>query len=62
MQEGLCAALPYAHLTFLRSLVLFHVEGDYLFAHAGIRPGVAPDDQVGQDLMWIREPFLSSIV
>src|SRR5207302_1037830 len=32
--------------------------GDYLFVHAGIRPGVAMDDQVLQDLIWIRGPFL----
>jgi serine/threonine protein phosphatase 1 len=28
--------------------------------HAGIRPGVALDRQTRQDMMWIREPFLSS--
>ena len=28
--------------------------------HAGIRPGVALDDQVADDLLWIRGPFLSS--
>jgi len=60
MQQGLRDALPDAHRTFLRGLALLHIEGDYLFAHAGIRPGVAPDDQAGHDLMWIREPFLSS--
>ena len=34
--------------------------GDYAFVHAGIRPGVALDDQTPADLRWIREPFLSS--
>jgi|GEM_PF-23548 len=34
--------------------------GDYYFTHAGIRPGVALDDQDHLDLLWIREPFLSS--
>lgn len=33
--------------------------GDYLFVHAGIRPGVPPDQQSLRDLRWIREPFLS---
>ncbi|ANU08645.1 metallophosphoesterase family protein [Paraurantiacibacter namhicola] len=32
--------------------------GDYLFVHAGIRPGVALDEQTRQDMRWIREPFL----
>lgn len=34
--------------------------GDYLFVHAGIRPGAPLWAQVQQDLRWIREPFLSS--
>lgn len=52
--------LPQAHLAFLRQLPLTHIEGDYLFVHAGIRPGVPIEEQVEQDLIWIREPFLSS--
>jgi serine/threonine protein phosphatase 1 len=34
--------------------------GDYLFVHAGIRPGKPLDLQTGADLRWIREPFLSA--
>lgn len=34
--------------------------GDYFFAHAGIRPGVALDRQSDGDLMWMRDPFLAS--
>ena len=34
--------------------------GDYLFVHAGIRPGKPLDQQTGADLRWIREPFLSA--
>lgn len=34
--------------------------GDYAFVHAGIRPGVALEEQTPADLRWIREPFLSS--
>ncbi|MBN8808418.1 MAG: serine/threonine protein phosphatase [Sphingomonas sp.] len=34
--------------------------GDYYFTHAGIRPGVELKDQDDADLLWIREPFLSS--
>ena len=61
-QAKLHENLPEAHLAFLRQLPLTHVEGDYLFVHAGIRPGVPISDQVEQDLLWIREPFLSSTV
>lgn len=51
--------IPPAHLAFVRGLEAMHREGGYLFAHAGIRPGVALDEQTEHDLLWIREPFLS---
>lgn len=49
--------LPEDHLSFLRSLALMHLEGDYLFVHAGLRPGVALDDQREEDILWIRKKF-----
>lgn len=52
--------VPIPHLIFLRDLALSHRIGGYLFAHAGIRPGVPLERQLRQDLLWIREPFLSS--
>lgn len=54
-----CGFIPEAHLAFLRGLALSHREGPYLFVHAGIRPGVPLDRQSREDLVWIREPFLS---
>jgi serine/threonine protein phosphatase 1 len=52
--------VPKDHLIFLRDLALYHRIGPYLFVHAGIRPGIVIDKQTRQDLLWIREPFLSS--
>ena len=54
------AALPADHVAFLRALPLRHQDGGYLFVHAGIRPGVPLARQDPHDLIWIREPFLSS--
>jgi serine/threonine protein phosphatase 1 len=54
------AALPTAHLAFLHSLKLSHREGDYLFVHAGIRPGVRLAQQTRDDLLRMRQPFLYS--
>jgi serine/threonine protein phosphatase 1 len=54
------AALPAAHVAWLRSLVLTHVEGGYLFVHAGIRPGIPLADQSRDDLVTMRHPFLST--
>lgn len=58
LRTALRAAIPAAHLAFLRTLVVAHRVGDTLFVHAGIRPGVPLEAQTRQDLLWIREPFL----
>ena len=57
-QADLAAALPASHRAFLRALVPYHVIGGYLFAHAGVRPGVPLADQSLDDLLWIRDAFL----
>ncbi len=49
--------MPASHLSFLKALTLKHQQGDYLFVHAGVRPGVAIDDQQEEDLLWIRGRF-----
>jgi serine/threonine protein phosphatase 1 len=51
-------AISQEHQRFIGSFVDTCRFGDYLFVHAGIRPGVAMDEQVQSDLRWIREPFL----
>lgn len=43
---------------FLETLEYSLSIGDYFFAHAGARPGVALDRQSERDLMWIRGSFL----
>ena len=50
--------LPKPHLDFLQSLKPYHVAGDYLFVHAGLRPGLSLDEQTQRDMLWIREEFL----
>ena len=51
-------AVPAKHVEFLKSFADSCRFGDYLFVHAGIRPGVEVDEQRQTDLRWIREPFL----
>ncbi len=60
LQAALRARLPRDHVEFLRDLELSFETGDYLFVHAGVRPGVPLEHQAAEDLLWIREPFLSS--
>ncbi|RUW71628.1 MULTISPECIES: metallophosphoesterase [unclassified Mesorhizobium] len=60
LREGhatLVAAVPQAHVDFLRSLPFSVAFGDFFFCHAGIRPGVPLESQSPQDLIWIRDAF-----
>ena len=57
--ETIRAAIPQAHVDFLRSFDDTFRAGDYLFVHAGIRPGISLAEQAASDLRWIREPFLT---
>jgi serine/threonine protein phosphatase 1 len=50
--------LPEAHREFLANLKTFFTCGDFLFVHAGVRPGVPLADQREEDLLWIRDDFL----
>lgn len=50
--------VPSAHREFVRGFGDSFRFGDYLFVHAGIRPGIAIEDQVSSDMRWIREAFL----
>lgn len=57
-RKALQAAMPPRHLEWLEGLELCWSVGDYFFAHAGVRPGVALGKQADEDLMWIRGAFL----
>jgi serine/threonine protein phosphatase 1 len=57
-RAAMLAAVPSAHVAFLRGLELFADYGDYLFVHAGVRPGVPLAQQDERDLLWIRTDFL----
>ncbi len=59
LRRQLGRRMPPAHRRFFRQLQLWRRLGDYLFVHAGIRPGLPLQVQEPQDLMFIREPFLS---
>jgi serine/threonine protein phosphatase 1 len=59
-QGALLAALPEQHRRFFEDLELTASFGDYLFVHAGVRPGIPIEKQTPQDLLWIRGEFLCS--
>jgi serine/threonine protein phosphatase 1 len=60
IQGELRRKLPERHRAFFSGLKLTHQEGDYLFVHAGVRPGVPLERQAADDLLWIRDEFLNS--
>lgn len=53
------AAVPELHRAFLRDLPLWIEAEDLLFVHAGLRPGAPLAEQTEDDLVWIRDPFLT---
>lgn len=50
--------VPDQHAHFLSTLPIYHLRGEVLFVHAGIRPGIDLRDQTEDDLVWIRDGFL----
>jgi len=52
--------VPQAHMDFYRFLKPFVELEDYYIVHAGFRPGVPLGEQSLEDMVWIREPFISS--
>jgi serine/threonine protein phosphatase 1 len=52
--------LPAAHRHFFNSLQRFHETGKHIFVHAGLRPGYPLRQQTEEDLLWIRDTFLTS--
>lgn len=53
------AGIPERHVNFLASLPVMLEGPGVLFVHAGVRPEVPLAEQSDDDLMLIREPFLS---
>jgi serine/threonine protein phosphatase 1 len=52
--------VPEDHIRFFKGLDLFYQTDNYIFVHAGLREKVALDDQLQDDLLWIRQKFIKS--
>ena len=57
--RAVAGAVPGSHRAFLAGLPFCHETDELFLVHAGIRPGVPLARQSRDDLIWIREPFLS---
>ena len=60
LQAAFHDALPQSHFRFFRDLQSSFTCGDYFFAHAGVKPDIPLSRQKENDLLWIRQEFLSS--
>ncbi|HYA15538.1 MAG TPA: metallophosphoesterase family protein [Syntrophales bacterium] len=52
--------VPEEHMEFLTTLRPYYETDDYIFVHAGLRPGIPVDKQNIDDLIWIRYEFINS--
>jgi serine/threonine protein phosphatase 1 len=59
LATALAGVLPESHRQFLGALKPFYACGDFLFVHAGVKPGVPLAQQKEEDLLWIRDEFLA---
>lgn len=59
--DAITAVVPDAHRQFMMRMKDHVAIGDYLFVHAGIRPGVPIEEQDPSELRWIRKPFLEHV-
>jgi serine/threonine protein phosphatase 1 len=60
LQRRFRRVFPHTHDLFLQCLRYSFCYGDFLFVHAGIRPGISIGRQDINDLIWIRHEFLDS--
>ena len=52
--------IPHSHRRFFHDLRSNFFCGDFLFVHAGVKPDIPLGKQKEEDLLWIRDEFLSS--
>ncbi len=52
--------LPLDHARFYQELRPFYTTEDYILVHGGLKPGVPLEEQVDEDLYWIRGEFIAS--
>ncbi len=54
LRDYLRTLLPATHIDFLRETALFYTWGDYVFAHAGLKPDRLLTEQSETTLLWRR--------
>jgi len=52
--------IPPDHVEFFKSLRLYYETEEFIFVHAGLRPRTPLETQSAEDLLWIRDNFIST--
>ena len=52
--------IPESHLQFFTTLRPYYETDDYIFVHAGLKPGIPLEQQDRDDILWIRNEFIAS--
>jgi serine/threonine protein phosphatase 1 len=52
--------IPESHRRFLHGLETSFATDEFIFVHAGLRPGIPLEEQDEHDLIWIRGEFIHS--
>jgi serine/threonine protein phosphatase 1 len=52
--------IPVEHRKFFESLLPYYETEDYIFVHAGMKPGLSLQEQTMHDLLWIRHEFIDA--
>ena len=52
--------IPPDHVEFFKSLRLYYETDEFIFVHAGLRPRTPLETQSTEDLLWIRDNFIST--
>jgi serine/threonine protein phosphatase 1 len=52
--------IPQDHLIFINELFTYWEDGDYIFTHAGLQPGIHVSQQAPEWLLWARNSFVDS--
>jgi serine/threonine protein phosphatase 1 len=52
--------IPRGHRQFLKSLLLRYETDNYIFVHAGLKPGISLPKQTKNNLLWIRHEFINA--
>lgn len=53
-------AIPQDHLLWLASLPRYFEDENYIYVHAGLKPGKTAEETDPYDLIWIRDEFIDS--